>query len=173
MIPMRRIVVAAGCALLLGACLPGISRTTGRPIGDDGVDSIAPGTTTKSALFERFGPPAAIVARHEVAVVSTALVRSDPFRGGQPSYSFDADTFFELFPSAMKSGEYRRIYYYRRVESDGGIFYMLLAIYQTGKTKADGLWVLVNEKTGIVDDYAFRRYGGITRFGLPRAAPPR
>jgi tRNA-binding EMAP/Myf-like protein len=34
---------------------------------------------------------------------------------------------------------------------------ILAAVDKNGKTMADSLWVLVNERTGIVEDYVFRK----------------
>ena len=84
------------------------------------------------------------------------------------SYSFDADTFYELFPASRGSDDFRRIYYYRHVVSRKMIVFMVLALYETGDTESDRLWVLVNEKTGIVEDYAFRKSGAATVFGVLR-----
>lgn len=145
---------------------------TGKPIGEDNVLAMTPGTTTKSELFERLGAPTAIVVRDEVAAVATPRTWAAPYRS-ESTYSFDANTFYELFPAGRESGEYRRIYYYHHVASRKMMFFMLLALYERGDTKWDRLWVLVNEKTGIVEDYAFRKSGATTVFGLPRRAGPR
>lgn len=172
---MRRIaqsLVAAIVALSLGGCLPAISLKTGRPIGEDQVTAVTPGTTTKSELFERFGAPTAIAAPDEIAVIATPSTWAAPYRRDS-SYSLDANTFHELFPAARESGEYRRIYYYRHVVSRKMIYFMLLALYESGETKSDRLWVLVNEKTGIVEDYAFKKSGAIAIFGVPRHAERR
>ena len=168
---MRRIAPAvAVAALLLGACLPAATLRTGQSIGDDRVRAIVPGTTTKGDLLESFGAPAAILARGEVAVVDVPSTWAAPDRS-EYSGSFDADTLYELFPKAPGSDEYRRIYYFRHVVSRKTIFFMLVAVYGRGDTTSDRLWVLVDEKTGIVEDYAFRKSGAVTVFGTPRALP--
>jgi hypothetical protein len=172
---MRRIaqaVVAAVAALSAGGCLPALSFRTGQPIGDNQVAAIAPGTTTKYDLLERFGAPAAIVARGEVTVIDAPLTWAAPYRT-EVSGSFGGDTVYELFPPAGERGDYRRIYCYRHVVSRKMIYFMLLALYERGDTASDLLWVLVNEKTGIVEDYAFRKSGATTVFGAPRRAAPR
>ncbi len=145
---------------------------TGKPISEDNVAATTPGTTTKNELFERLGAPTAIVAGDEVTVVATPPTWAAPYRRGS-TYSFAADTFYELFPAARESGEYRRIYYYHHVASRKMNYFMILAVYESGETKADRLWVLVNEKTGIVEDYAFKKSGATTVFGVPRRSGPR
>lgn len=174
---MRRIapaVAAVAAALFAAGCLPAVSLRTGQPIADNQVATIAPGTTTKTELFERFGAPAAIAARGEVLTVAAprTWASAAPYRG-EPHRSIDAATFFELFPNAGQPDEYRRVYYYRHVVSRKMNFFMILALYESGSTNADRLWVLVNEKTGIVEDYAFRKSGANVVFGTPRAAGQR
>lgn len=172
---MRRIGTAlagAAVALLVGGCLPSLALRTGRPIVADNVTAIKPGATTKNDLFERFGAPTAIVVRDEIAAVATPESWTAPFRN-ESTYGFDAAAFYALFPAAPDSAEYRRIYYYHHVESRKMTYVMILFIYERGRTTWDRLWVLVNEKTGIVEDYAFRKSGADTVFGVPRGAPPR
>lgn len=170
---MRRIAPAvAAAALLLGACLPAATLRTGQPIGDNQVGAIRPGTTAKGDLLESFGAPAAVLGRGEVAVVDAPPTWAAPDRSGY-SGSFNADTFYELFPKAPGSDEYRRIYYFHHVVSRKTIFFMLLAVYGRGDTTSDRLWVLVDEKAGIVEDFAFRKSGAVTVFGTPRRALPR
>ncbi len=165
-------VAAAAVVLCIGGCLPSITLRTGKPIVEDNVLAMTPGTTTKSELFERLGAPTAIVARDEVPVVAAPPTWAAPYRSAS-TYSFDANTFYELFPAAGESGEYSRIYYYRHVASRKMSYFMILAVYESGGTTTDRLWVLVNEKTGIVEDYAFRKSGATTVFGVPRRPIPR
>lgn len=165
-------IVSAAAALCLGGCLPSFALRTGEPIGDNQVKTIVPGATSKSELLERFGAPAAIVARGEVVVTDAPSTWAAPSRA-QTSCAFEADTFFELFPKVPGLDEYRRIYYFRHVVSRKMIVFMLLALHEGGGTTSNRLWVLVNEKSGIVEDFAFRKSGATTVFGKPRIAAPR
>ncbi len=165
-------IVAAAVVVCIGGCLPALTFRTGKPFVEDTVSAMTPGTTTKTELFERLGAPTAVVARDEVTAIATPPNWAAPF-WNESTYNFDANTFFELFPTGRESGEYRRIYYYQHVESHKMNYFMILAIYESGATKSDRLWVLVNEKTGVVEDYAFRKSGAITVFGVPRRAGPR
>ncbi len=172
---MRRVtpaIVAAFAVLFAGGCLPAISLRTGHPIGDNQVRAIAPGTTTKTELLEWFGAPAAIAACGEVVAVATPATWAAPYR--RPgSYGVDAGTFCELFPTAGERDRYHRVYYYRHVVSRKTNFFMLLAVYERGGTSSDSLWAVVNEKTGIVEDYAFKKSGALVVFGRPRTAVSR
>jgi len=172
---VRRIgrgVVAAAVVLCIGGCLPAITFRTGKPIVEDNVLAMTPGTTTKSELFERLGAPTAVVVRDEVTAIATPPTWAASHRN-ESTYSFDANTFYELFPAARESGEYRRIYYYHHVTSRKMNYVMLLAVYESGSTTADRLWVLVDEKTGCLADYAFQKPGAPVAFGVPRRAGTR
>lgn len=172
---MRRTVqpvIVLFVVLTLCGCLPAATLRTGKPIREELVRTITPGKTTKSDLFERFGAPAAIVARDEIAVISSFSVWSDSFRK-ESSYGFDADTLYQLFPTAGESAEYRRIYYHHHVESRKEIYFLVLGLYENASTTTDRLWCLVNEKTRIVEDYAFKKSGSTLHFGIPRNNEPR
>lgn len=172
---MRRVapvVAAALAALGLGGCIPSVTLRTGHPIVDNQVKAIVPGITTKTELFERFGAPAGIAARGEIVTIAFPATRPAPYPG-ETSCPVDADTFFELFPGAREPDEYRRVYYFRHVVNRKMNFFMLLALYGRGSTNADRLWALVNEKTGIVEDYAFKKSGALVLFGKPRPAGAR
>ncbi len=164
------VIVIAGLALSITACIvPNIPVKTGEPIREDRVVMISPGTTTKQDLLEQFGPPTAIVAQHEIAAIPIPLVwiagPATSLSMLSRDYRFQSDTFFELFASGRGTGEYHRIYYYDCVVSykTGHIF--IVAFYESGTTETDRLWVLVNEKTGIVEDYVFKKYNQKASFG--------
>ncbi len=170
---MRRIaraVVGSIVALfLLGGCLPSLSLRTGWPLPDARVREIVPGATTKAELFDRLGPPAAVIARGEVAVLAAPATWAAPLWNGAIS-AFDSGTVYELFGAA---DEYRRIYYFRNVVSRKMTYFMIFAVYESGDTRSDRLWVLVDERTGIVEDYAFQVSGATVVFGIPRGARAR
>lgn len=168
------LIMTAFLALVL---LPGCIIKTGRPLSGDQARTLAPGASTKQELLERFGAPAAILAGGEITVVNSYSVRPGAL-GSQYTYSFSADTIFELFPPEARPDRYRRIYYYRHVTSTLFVLPLLFWFHETGNTKTDHLWVLVDERTEKVEDYAFRKYGKRVLFGRPRiedrerTAPP-
>ncbi len=83
----------------------------------------------------------------------------------------DADAVFEFFPPATAQGaEYRRIHFFRRSEADTATLVLIFWIDSGHRTDTDRLWVLVDERTRTVEDYAYRKAGGPTVFGLTR--PP-
>lgn len=167
MMRAARAVAVSLVALSLGGCLPSFALKTGSPVVEEQVRGIVPGTTTKGELFDRFGSPTAIVGRDEVAVVVTPATYAAPYRR-ESTYAFDAGTFYELFGAAGATDEYRRIYFYRHVVSGKMTYFMLLAMYEHGDTKSDRVWVLIDEKTGVVEDYAYKKSGAPVAFGVPR-----
>ncbi|MGE5284964.1 MAG: hypothetical protein ACM3OG_08345 [Actinomycetota bacterium] len=161
-------VITMVAVLFLSGC--STSLRTGKPIHEEQVRAIAPGATTKDELFERFGPPAAIAARGEIPAIPTPSTSYEPVRGSS-SYNIDANTFFELFPAARgsdDSDDYRRIYYYRHVVERRVTYFLLLGLYTSGGTATDRLWILMDEKTGTVEDYACKKSGEGVFFGIPR-----
>jgi hypothetical protein len=142
-------------ALFLGCA------ATGAPIRAEQVNSLIPGKSTKSELLDRFGVPASIAARDETLALSSPSIMGRPF-WGRFVYYLSSDTFFALFPPA---DEYHRIYYFYYALSYRYPVWYILYFGENGKTRTDRLWVLVNEKTGIVADYAYKQYGEDTVFG--------
>jgi hypothetical protein len=57
-----------------------------------------------------------------------------------------------------------RIYYYHHVRSSKAGYVLVFAIYG-GDPATDRLWVLVNEKTGIVEEFAFKKFEKPMVFG--------
>ncbi len=165
------VIAAVGLALLcaMGCVVPTIPLKTGEPIREDRLVTLTPGTTTKQDLLEQFGPPTAIIAQHEIVAIPTPSVwNAGPpvsFRMISRDYRFQSDTFFELFASGRETGEYHRIYYYDYVVSSKTGHIFLVAFYESGETETDRLWVLVNEKTGVVEDYVFKKHGQKASFG--------
>jgi len=75
-----------------------------------------------------------------------------------------------LFPQA---GEYDRVHFFEsRISSS---YPVPLFVYWGAHyvTKTDRLWALVNEKTGVVEDYAFKQYEQAVVFGSSRVPKPR
>lgn len=147
-------------AVLLSTLLLGCA-TTGATIRTERVKSIVPGRSTKGELLDMFGAPEAIASQDETITLSSTAIMGKPI-SSRFVYSLGADTFFALFPPA---DEYHRVYYFFHAVSYKYPVWYVLYFGENGKTKTDRLWVLVNEKTGLVEDYAFKQYGEDTVFG--------
>lgn len=150
--------VAGFIIIFLWGCVPAPLVTTGRPLKDEKIIRIQPGKTTKEDIIEWFGAPMAIAVQGEILKIQAEASWAKNMPRGGYYFEIDSDTFFELFSSKHELTEYHRIYYYYRAVSKKGFLILLLYLYDSGKTVIDKLWILVNEETGIVEDYVFRKH---------------
>jgi hypothetical protein len=102
----------------------------------------------------------AIAVQGEVTAVPSPAVTGGGSVRTREYHEIQADPFFELFSTRHALTEYHRVYYYYDAWNTTTSFVLVLAIYETGKTTIDQLWVLVNEKTGLVEDYVLRKHSG-------------
>jgi len=120
------------------------------PLQASEVKKISPGKTTRREVLDLFGPPAAIARRgQEIVTVPVPGIRKES------SQQVQADTFFALF-SAYAPNDSHVIYYYWRAEMRETHGVILGAMGTLGKLSVDKLWVLIDERTGVVVDYVFR-----------------
>ena len=100
-------------------------------------------------------PPKAIAAKDEVSTFPAERIAGHgrmprPFyevKTRLPYYRIDSDTLFELFSKDRQLTEYHRIYYYTDL------------VYRPFSFQPESrLWILINEKTNIVEDYIFRKH---------------
>lgn len=150
--------VAGFIIIFLWGCAPCIPVSTGRPLEDGKILRIQPGKTTKEAVIEWFGTPMAIAIQGEILKIQTEASWAKNMPRGGYYFEIDSDTFFELFSSKHELTEYHRIYYYYHAVSTKYAVILVVAAHERGKTVIDKLWILVNEETGIVEDYVFRKH---------------
>lgn len=146
-------IVASGIILGQG-CAPLLSIITGPPLSEEDIKKIDPGKTPKAEILERFGVPMAVGAKGERLTIprESAWKSSGGIRlGGY--YQTESDTFFELFSSRHNIRDHHRVYYYYQAVSSG----VASPVYKTVRIRVDKLWVLVNEETGVVEDYVFKK----------------
>ncbi len=152
----HRLTAVTVAAVFTAGCVPAIPLRTGVYLKDSEVAQIAPRRTTKKELFELLGAPMAIVANGETASIPSPTV----WRGGGIQHGgyqeIQADAVFELF-SQHALTEYHRVYYYFYAVSQHTAIILVLAVLESSDTDIDKLWVLVNERTGVVEDYVFRK----------------
>jgi hypothetical protein len=139
----------------LQGCLT-LFKYSGTEIKAARVAQIKPGETLKRDALEWFGIPMTISARDEVVVVPKASVPDREYRIPRRPTVVNSDTFFDLFSSEIEITEYHRVYYFYFSESRNLTYYFLVAKYDEIETKFDKLWLLVDERTGIVEDYFFK-----------------
>lgn len=150
---VRILLVLSLC--LLPGCLT-LFKYSGSEIKAARVAQIQHGKTLKRDALEWFGPPMTISARGEIVVVPKASVPDKEYRVPRRPTVVESDTFFDLFSPKVEFTEYHRVYYFYFSESRNLTYYLLVAQYDEIETKFDKLWLLVNERTGIVEDYFFK-----------------
>lgn len=172
---LKKILYVTALILLAGVCIGGCAAKKQFDIIPMGkVQMIESEKTTKREIFEKFGPPKAIAAKDEVSTFPAERIAG---RGGLapydvsvpysarfthlPYYRIDSDILFELFSIGRQFTEYHRVYYY----SD--------SILRKGVLEPESrLWILINEKTSIVEDYIFRKHYNVLIDGKFRNVKP-
>jgi len=135
--------------LFLAGCINAYSFRYGPQIKEDIVKMIQPGKTTKEDIIQWFGSSTNIVQKQgaDATTPKEGLVDVIDPRLVSPS--------FDLFSSKHKITEDHRIYVYTSTKSEGTVFYLSFFTKSDGQMFKDSLLVLVNEKTGIAEDYIF------------------
>ena len=155
---MRRwkVKILLGLSLcLLPGCL-NLFKYSGTEIKENRVAQILPGKTLKRDALEWFGTPMTISARDELVVVPKASIPDKEYRVPRRPTIVNSETFFDLFSSDVEFTKYHRVYYFYFSENRNLMFFLFLAKYDEINTRFDKLWLLVDERTGIVEDYFFK-----------------
>lgn len=158
------IVPGSGCLIF-----PEATPDYGIKDPDKLVVSVEPGKTTKRELLKRFGPPVTIAAQDEMTVIPL-VYDVPPLRPGN-TYAIRSDTWFELFSADRDLTEYHRVYYYYALSRSRVLMFFWLFDYRGSSTETDRLWFLVDERTGTVEDYAFKEHGKRVLFGVKSVFP--
>lgn len=151
--------LAALLCLLLTEAGCTIPMTTGPALTRERVSSVIPGKTTKKELFELLGAPVAIAVRNETLAVPSPSVWAVGLNNRLHTRGYNqiqSDPFFELFAVRHQFTEYHRVYYYYHSTSMKWFFPLFPVFIEQGTTWTDQLWILVDEKTGLVVDSVFR-----------------
>ncbi len=125
------------------------------PIDKKEAERIRPGETSVREALTLLGPPIAI-ARHGHNMVF-------PPRATNAALFLDADSFLELFSSNRVLREEEVVYYYKASREKLSAFFVFFLVINGGgyteQTEVQQLWLLVNEKTGIIEDYRYQDAG--------------
>ena len=123
-------------------------------IGDDtvnkiNVNKIIKGQSHKSMVLDLLGPPQAIARAGKDIMM--------PAKQGAVSIKVNSDTLFELFSADNEITPDHIVYYYDNNKRYGtGVLFVVVGSHEL-RTESSRLWVLINDHTGIVDDYRFRK----------------
>jgi hypothetical protein len=138
--------IASGCMIVSE------KFQTGESFQKKQITEIKPGTTTKQQILDWFGPPAA-VARQGSAL---KIPGTGSGKAGNQDVQF-SDTFFELFSAKNTLTEHHIVYYYPATEIRSTQVLVVFAGTADKKVSTDRLWILIDDRTGIVVDYIFRK----------------
>lgn len=135
-------------------CLFGGRYLADEPIGKKQVERVRPGQTSIREVLTWLGPPAAI------ARSGKTVIFPPPSMGKNGSLEMRSDVFFELFSSGRELRKEEVVYYYDASrQSSLGVIVILIVINfggQTERAKVERLWLLVDERSGIIEDYVYR-----------------
>ncbi len=149
----KGIVLGAVLAAAL-VCVGCITVERSESSGVEGVDKIQSGKSTKREVLEWFGPPAAISKKGEVVKVPA------PEFGGEAE-EVPAEALFELFPQERPITRSHVIYYYQFSRTKLPPTYIFWMERGEEKVYVDKLWILINEDTGVVEDYLLKESGPV------------
>jgi len=153
--------------VFIPACLP-LFKHSGTEKNTMQTARIEPGKTLKKDALEWFGPPMIIAGLGEVVTLPDPTRLDKTYKGPRNLNTVEAAALFELFAAKHEFNDYHRVYYFHHAKSKlTTYFFLVVALYIDADTDFDKLWLLVNEQTGIVEDYYFRPMGEAD----PRSTP--
>ncbi len=151
---IRRMAAAGLAALCLCGCFVTRERfQADEPLRGERIDGIRRGATTRQEILERFGPPAAVARR------GTTMAYPPPGPAKRGRADVQSDAFFELFSTGRALRDAEIVYYYdsSRVKATGVLIIPVVGGGQySHEVVVDRLWLLIDEGTGLVEDYVFR-----------------
>ena len=146
--------------ILLGGCSVPSSGEGGRCLDSALLRGIIPDQTGKDDLYISCGWPSAVMLQDDT-VLFGIVPRAKIAPLNRRLYRVDTAAYFELFVWRKTLLEAHQIVSYEHLMNE------------SGEATADRLWVLVNEESGLVEDYAFKKHGEPTFFAgdAPMVAP--
>ncbi len=138
-------------SLSLCGCYMGERYIAGEPFSEKALSGLEQGTMTKQDVLQWFGPPSAVARRGSTMTFPPAGIRNEGWE------DIRSDAFFELFPAKAGNADGRVIYYYYapRVTMNG-VFSILIAGGFTRRVVTDELWLLIDERTGKIEDFVLK-----------------
>jgi hypothetical protein len=137
--------------LSLGGCYMGEHYIAGEPFSEKALAGLEQGTMTKQDVLQWFGPPVAVARRGSTMTFPPPGMRNEGWE------EIQSDTFFELFPANAGHVDGRIIYYYHAPQiTMNGVFSILIAGGYTRRIVTDELWLLIDERTGKIEDFILK-----------------
>jgi len=143
--------------VLLYGCIPAPPFISGRDITEEQLIPLKSTRVDKTELMDLLGPPYAIFKIGEIANVPRGAAWDSSGGTKMATYEkVDSNVAFTLFPGASQSQTDKRVYYYYYSKSSKTGYFLLLAIHEKVKNRVEELYVLVNERSGFVEDYFYK-----------------
>lgn len=147
-------IVFVSILLFSGCFVAPYTYTCGQPIKEDKLKKIEAGKTTKEEIIQWFGVPSVVVKKGEKANVTTTQYGAS---GVIQSIGSSFDELFSLFSSKHKQKDSYIIYYYDYTKTEGATFSIIFFSPSSSRALTDKLLMLIDENTGIVEDYIFSK----------------
>lgn len=141
----------------LGGCVPAPPLMSGRDITEEQLMVLTSKPVGKSELLDLLGPPYAIFKAGQKARVQRGVEWNSS--GGitmTRSEDVDSKSAFYLFEHVPGLVTDNRVYYYYYSKSSKVGYFMLVAIHEKVENRTEELYVLVNERDGVVVDYFYQ-----------------
>lgn len=149
MMMFSRCILLVSATSLLASCMVGNSTLEmDSSVTSDNSDKIVKGVTNRSHILDTFGPPHAIARKGKTIYI--------PFWEGSTSREVDSDVLFELFSDNNKLTDQHIIYYYDNTTISRSNVFVLIGHSRSASVKSHRLWIMINDITGIVEDYVYR-----------------
>jgi hypothetical protein len=135
----------------MSSCVVGKSKhIIGEPFNETRIKQIQRAETTKKDILKWFGPPVAIARQ------GTTMTLPPPGLTKEGYEEVSYETFFELFDAKHEIIEGHIIYYYYYREIKGSFAAIGPVDNSKQRLVVSKLWILINDTTGIVEDYLLR-----------------
>ncbi len=139
---------------LTGCCMIGANYRDDEEIGRDRLQTIKCGKTTREDIVTQLGPPIAIARKGKSTMYSA------PRRATVRFVDRSSAPFLELFSKDRALRDDEVVYYYRATERNDTSFLLILLLINIGgsgnEVQTEHLWLLVDEKSGIIEDVVYR-----------------
>ncbi len=152
----KLMVLALAALIPAGGCVWG-SVLYDRTLEKETIKNIQPGKTSRMNIIEWFGPPTVLANKDDEVLLPPLDTGEEEMR------KVSSQVFFKYFLKRHAISEDHVVYYYFNEGEDingfaipiplGATFVSLPATY--GDLQLSELWVLVNRKTGKVEDYVY------------------
>ena len=144
--------ILSGMILLAGINFWGCrSVEYGIAFDEEEIERIHLGKTTKEEILGWFGPPNAMATKGKIFQFASSSA-------GSKAEPISNEILFELFSGKHQLANHHSVYFYSTSGTAGGeVLYMSDTSPDINK-----LWVLVNQESGLVEDYVYRPHKDIS-----------